>query len=74
MFVNIGYITYNVCMEVYLTLAVDKEKNTQVLVTFPVEMIEEIEKYWHDNKLKNRNEAIRSLVAIGLKQKKPSQS
>jgi metal-responsive CopG/Arc/MetJ family transcriptional regulator len=48
-------------------MAVDKEKNTQILVTFPNEMVEEIEKYWHENKLKNRNEAIRDLVAKGLK-------
>lgn len=53
-------------------MAVDKDKNSQILVTFPNDMIEAIEDYWHDNKLKNRNEAIRSLVAIGLKQIKPS--
>ena len=47
-------------------MAVDKDKNTQVLVTFPNVMLGEIEKYWHDNKLKNRNEAIRKLVDIGL--------
>lgn len=52
-------------------MAVDKEKNTQVLVTFPNEMISEIEKYWHDNKLKNRNEAIRELVSLGLKKPQP---
>ncbi|MFK7695918.1 ribbon-helix-helix domain-containing protein [Paenibacillus sp. HJGM_3] len=51
-------------------MAVDKDKNSQILVTFPIEMIEEIEKFWHDNKLKNRNEAIRQLVAMGL-QKAP---
>jgi metal-responsive CopG/Arc/MetJ family transcriptional regulator len=47
-------------------MAVDKDKNTQVLVTFPNDMMDEIEKYWHDNKLKNRNEAIRELVKKGL--------
>jgi metal-responsive CopG/Arc/MetJ family transcriptional regulator len=47
-------------------LAVDKEKNKQILVTFPNELVEEIEKYWHDQKLKNRNEAIRELVQKGL--------
>jgi len=49
-----------------INMAVDKEKNTQVLVTFPRELIEQIEVYWHDNKLKNRNEAIRELVMKGL--------
>lgn len=50
-------------------MAVDKEKNTQVLVTFPNEIIEQIEKYWHDQKLKNRSEAIRELVKKGLESK-----
>lgn len=48
-------------------MAVDKEKNTQILVTFPNELVEEIESYWHKNKLKNRNETIRELVLLGLK-------
>jgi metal-responsive CopG/Arc/MetJ family transcriptional regulator len=50
-----------------IILAVDKEKNTQILVTFPNELVEQIEVYWHENKLKNRNEAIRELVHKGLK-------
>jgi len=52
-------------------VVVDKEKNTQVLVTFPSELLEEIEQYWHDNKLKNRNEAIRQLIQRGLEKNKP---
>ncbi|WP_176140667.1 ribbon-helix-helix domain-containing protein [Halobacillus salinus] len=48
-------------------MAVDKDKNSQILVTFPKEMVEEIEKHWHENQLKNRNEAIRDLVQKGLK-------
>lgn len=47
-------------------MAVDKDKNTQILVTFPKEFVEEIEKYWHNNQLKNRSEAIRELVKKGL--------
>ncbi len=47
-------------------MAVDKEKNMQVLVTFPKEMIKEVEDYWHQNNLPNRNEAIRVLVQKGL--------
>jgi metal-responsive CopG/Arc/MetJ family transcriptional regulator len=49
-------------------LAVNKDKNTQILVTFPNDLVDSIEKYWHENKLKNRNEAIRELVQKGLKQ------
>ncbi len=47
-------------------MAVDKNKNTQVLVTFPNEMLKEIEKHWHDNSFKNRNESIRDLIIKGL--------
>lgn len=47
-------------------MAVDKSKNVQVLVTFPNELIKEIESYWHQEGLKNRNEAIRELVKKGL--------
>jgi metal-responsive CopG/Arc/MetJ family transcriptional regulator len=48
-------------------MAVDKTKNTQILVTFPNDLVEEIEKYWHENRLKNRNEAIRELIQFGLR-------
>jgi metal-responsive CopG/Arc/MetJ family transcriptional regulator len=48
-------------------MAVDKTKNTQILVTFPNDLVEGVEKYWHDNQFKNRNEAIRELVKKGLK-------
>lgn len=47
-------------------MAVDKDKNTQILVTFTNEQIELIEDYWHENRFKNRNEAIRDLVTKGL--------
>ncbi|EOP60970.1 hypothetical protein IKQ_06201 [Bacillus cereus VDM053] len=50
-------------------MAIDKTKNTQVLVTFPNEMLKDIDEYWHDNRLKNRNEAIRELIRIALSQK-----
>ncbi|WP_187119061.1 ribbon-helix-helix domain-containing protein [Bacillus marasmi] len=48
-------------------MAVDKDKNKQILVTFPNEMVDQIEQYWHDKKLQNRSDAIRKLVEIGLK-------
>ncbi|MFS0657336.1 ribbon-helix-helix domain-containing protein [Niallia alba] len=47
-------------------MAVDKTKNAQILVTFPNELLEKIEEYWHTNQLKNRNEAIRELIRLGL--------
>ncbi|SDO78882.1 ribbon-helix-helix domain-containing protein [Halobacillus aidingensis] len=48
-------------------MAVDKNKNEQILVTFPKEMVKAIEDHWHENRLKNRSEAIRDLVNKGLK-------
>ncbi|SES02467.1 ribbon-helix-helix domain-containing protein [Salipaludibacillus aurantiacus] len=53
-------------------MAVDKEKHTQILVTFPKDMVSDIEEHWHEHKFKNRNEAIRDLVQKGL-QKEPSE-
>ncbi|HDR7761557.1 TPA: hypothetical protein QCY16_005244 [Bacillus cereus] len=50
-------------------MAVNKDKYTQILVTFTKEQVEEIENYWHKNKLKNRNEAIRQIVDKGLRHK-----
>lgn len=48
-------------------MTVDKDKNVQVLVTFPVELLKEIEDYQFKNRFKNRNETIRQLVSRGLK-------
>lgn len=47
-------------------MAIDKTKNTQVLVTFPNELLQRIEDYQFENRLKNRNEAIRDLVLKAL--------
>lgn len=47
-------------------MAVDKNKNKQILVTIPNELLEQVEAYWHEKKLQNRNEAIRELVQLGL--------
>ena len=63
-----GYITYNKPGGSVIRLPVDKGKNTQILVTFPNELLEKIETYWHEKQLMNRNEAIRELVTKGLDQ------
>lgn len=47
-------------------MAVDKTKNTQILVTFPNDMVKSIEDFQFKNRIPNRNEAIRELVRIGL--------
>lgn len=45
---------------------INKDKNTQVLVTITHEMLEEIENYQFENRIKNRTEAIRILLQKGL--------
>ena len=47
-------------------MAIDKDKNVQVLITIPLELLKDIEDYWHENKIKNRTEAIRELIIKGL--------
>ena len=47
-------------------MAVDKTKNTQVLVTIPNDLLKRIEDFQFENRIKNRNEAIRELVTKGL--------
>lgn len=45
---------------------INKDKNTQVLVTLSHEMLELIEDFQFENRIKNRTEAIRVLIQKGL--------
>lgn len=47
-------------------MAVDKDKNTQILVTMPWELKEEIEDYQFENRIPNRTAAILDLIEKGL--------
>jgi len=49
-------------------MAIDKTKNTQVLVTIPNEDLEKIEDYQFNNRIKSRTEAIRILINKGLEE------
>lgn len=51
-------------------MAINDEKNTQILVTMPWELKEEIETYQFNNRIPNRTEAIRELIRKGLDQDK----
>lgn len=51
-------------------MAIDKSKNTQVLLTIPNEKIAEIEEFQFNNRVKNRSEAIRQLIEKGLESTK----
>ncbi len=44
----------------------NKHKYTRVFLPMTNELLEKIERYWHQEKLKNRNEAIKKLVTKGL--------
>lgn len=48
-------------------MAIDKDKNTQVLVTMSHDLLEKIEDFQFENRIPNRTEAIRELLRIGLK-------
>lgn len=50
-------------------MPIDKEKNTQVLVTMPWELKEEIETYQFENRIPNRTSAILDLIRKGLDHK-----
>lgn len=47
-------------------MAIDKEKNTQILVTLNKDMLTKIEDFQFDNRIKSRTEAIRQLIEKGL--------
>lgn len=47
-------------------MAIDKDKNTQILVTMPWELKEEIEDYQFENRIPNRTTAILDLIRKGL--------
>jgi len=45
-----------------------KNRTTHLMVMFPVDMVEEIEAYKYDNRIKSTSEAIRTLIKIGLEE------
>ena len=47
-------------------MAIDKEKNTQVLLTISKELMEKIEDYQFENRIKNRSETLRLIIEKGL--------
>lgn len=51
-------------------MAIDSEKNLQILVTMPKELKEEIEDYQFKNRIANRTAAILELIRKSLDQDK----
>lgn len=51
-------------------MAIDKNKLVQISFTLPHELLKDIEDYWHEKKLPNRNETIRTLVKDSLERHK----
>ena len=50
-------------------MAINKDENTQILITLPNELLDEIDNYWHENKLRSRSETIRELLRKSLEGK-----
>jgi len=46
-----------------------KDRTTHLMVMFPVDMVEEIEEYKFNNRIRSRSEAIRTLIKLGLQDK-----
>lgn len=47
-----------------------KDRTSHLMVMLPVQMIEEIDEYQQENRLRTRHETIRALIKIGLEQNK----
>lgn len=47
-------------------MAVRLDLNKQFLLTVPNEMADQINDFWHEERLDNRNDAIRELIKLGL--------
>lgn len=47
-------------------MAIDKEKNTKVLVTISHDLLKKVEDYQFENRIKSRSEAMRELIQKGL--------
>lgn len=43
-----------------------KDRTSHLMVMLPVKMIEEIDEYQQENRLRTRHETIRTLIKIGL--------
>lgn len=50
-------------------MSIDKEKNTQVLLTVSKELLDRIEDYQFNNRISSRSEAIRTLIKKALDSK-----
>jgi metal-responsive CopG/Arc/MetJ family transcriptional regulator len=42
------------------------EPMKRLITPIPAELVEAIDEYWHENRLRNRSEAVRQLLAIAL--------
>lgn len=47
-------------------MSIDKDKNTQVLLTISKELLDQVEDYQFKNRIPSRSEALRELLRKGL--------
>lgn len=52
-------------------MAFDKDKYSQILLLLPHDLKGELETFWRKEYFPNRNEAIRELIRVGLKNYNP---
>lgn len=52
-------------------MAFDKDKYSQILLLLPHDLKDELETFWRKEYFPNRNEAIRELIRVGLKNYSP---
>lgn len=65
---NIKYILY--INEGGLNMSNEKNEITKILVSFPNELIENIETYRFENRIPNRTQAILELIKFGLEKER----
>lgn len=47
-------------------MSIDKDKNTQVLLTISKELLDQVEDFQFKNRIASRSEALRELIRRGL--------
>lgn len=47
-------------------MSIDKDKNTQVLLTISKELLDQVEDFQFNNRIASRSEALRELIRRGL--------
>ena len=47
-------------------MAVRKDLNNQFVLTLPNELDDQVNEFWHEERMSNRNDGVRELIRLGL--------